>query len=903
DYTVMGDTVNLASRLESLAKNGEIYVSPYTYNMSRGSFEFKALDPIEVKGKREPVPVYHVLRTKPKPESMRGIAGLNAPLVGRTQEYEQLKQRLDDHINGKGQVITLVNEAGFGKSRMSRELKQYIREKGVGIVEGACFAYSQSTGYYIVTEMLKNLFSIDADDLEEAIAEKVLEGVPQLLGEPPGQMSRRSREIVPFIGYLLSVNLGKEFQEKVVHLDPQELKNSTFMALKTLFEGMAEQRPTLLLFDDLHWADPTSLDFISFLMESTHKFPLLVLCIYRPEKDHRCWRLGAIARQICPDRFTEMIFKKLTLDETDRLVRALLNMQDIPESILKVIRERADGVPFYIEEVLRTLLENGTIRQVGDHWEFSDSLDGIEIPGNIHGIIAARIDRLDKDLKEVLQAASAIGVTFSYNILETVTGHRDNLDQLLDKLQNLELIHESKAFPEREYRFKNYFTQEATYNNLLLKSRRELHKTIAETIEAIHRPRLDEQVELLAFHYTRAEEWVKAFRFTVDTGWKAKSVYANEEALQALTSALDIYTSRELPVNLYVLKMYHGLGDVHDLMGNYAKAVEYYEEGAKLSQSRQEQANLFRKVGRTYEKRGDIQTAMTYYNQGFDLLKGEPETAELGLLYMNAGWVHNRKGEYEKAVEFNEKALEILEKTNDLAEVSRAHNNLAVIYEYKGAWKEALDHNQKSIEIMERIGDLKQLGWYYTSLGLLNWKIGNLKDAKTYHKQSLELMEKVRYPYGISAAYLNLGTVCVEDNDLDTALDYLQRSLALHLGLNIEGRLCKNYQSLADLFIRKGDLSKAEEYCQKAMEIATRARYRLDEALIYGLLGRMEAQRNGNADDYFRKSIEMFSQLKRDYERGKVLKEFGKWKLSQEEIEEGNRYLEESEKILEAIGL
>lgn len=901
DYTVMGDTVNLASRLESAAANGEIFVSQYTYNLARNLFDFEALTPMEIKGKREPVPVYKVLKLKSRRKTARELESFSAPMVGRTREFQQLMHCLEDLTNGEGQVITIQSDAGIGKSRFFAEFKARAREQGVTMVVGNCLSYGHSIAYSVFLDAMKAILGIEEEDLEENVRQRIMEGIPRLMGEEPQPLSDRARDIIPYIGKLFSVDFDGELGQKVRYLDPQQLMEMTFLALRKLLVGMALQRPLILALEDLHWADNTSLDLISYLMEAAAEVPLLLMCLYRPEKGRRCLHIGDMARAKCSDRYTEFDIEKLSPEEEVALIKALLEIDEVPPQILHTVQQKCAGNPFYIEEVLRTLIDQGAMKKVDGRWTITGDLEDIEIPDTVQGMIMSRIDRLVDSLKSVLQFASVVGRSFSTTILSRLIP--ENLDFLLDVLHDMDLIFESKAFPEREYSFKNAFTQEVTYNGLLLKRRKELHQKVADVIEELYHGRLEEYYEILAYHYSRAEAFLQASCYLFAAANKTKNMYANEVAINYFREAIEVMEKDPSHDASLLSSAYEGLGDVYELIGDYEKALSCFSKAASLNESRRATSEALRKIGRVHEKRGETDAAMESYEEAFASLGEDQASVEMARLCMNTGWLYGRKAQYDKAVDYCLRALKLLEGTDYLADIAQAHNNLAVLYEFKGDWEKAYQHNRMSIEIMEKIGDKRKLGAFYASIGLLSWKRGQLEEAEKHFQRNLSLMEQIGNKYGVAGAYLNLAQVKCDRNLLQESEELAQKCLNIHQELKAEGRLCSNYRLMGEIALKKGDLGQAETFLKEAEALAQRNNFKFDIAMIRHLQGRLETQKGNNPSPCFQESIEILSALKRTYELGTVLKSYGLYLTANQHPDEGNRCLQQAAAIFKELGI
>jgi len=586
EYSVMGDAVNLAARLEEVSERGEVLVGPDTYRLAAPLFEFESLEPVQVKGKAKPVAIYRVLAPRAEPGKVRGIAGLESPLVGRETEFRVLQEAVERLQAGVGGIVTLVGEAGLGKSRLVAELREKVPHQLPSLalqwVEGRCLSYGTSIAYLLWLDVLRALMGVTAEDSPVAV-HKVLREQMQAL------CPQRFEIIYPYLGRLLSLPLGAKDEATLRDLEGERLKMGTFQAVENLIEGAARRCPVIVVCEDLHWADPTSIELLEQLLPLTERIPLLLICIFRPEKEHGCWRIRETAAQIYSDRHTDLRLDPLSAIESGMLVGNLLQVEALPQELWERILSRAEGNPFYVEELIRSLIDDGAIvcNEATGRWVATRDVADIAIPDTLHGVLMARIDRLQEETKRVLQLASVIGRLFFYRILAEIAREERQLDTHLLTLQREEMIRERARGPELEYIFKHQLTQEAAYNGLLKKERRAFHRQVAEALERRFPERVTEQVGLLAYHWERAEDVEKATRYLLRAGDQARLAYTHAEAID--------YYERALA---------------------FLKKQEEHERAARTSM----------KLGLTYHNAFDFQRSRQAYEEGFVLWQQAGET-------------------------------------------------------------------------------------------------------------------------------------------------------------------------------------------------------------------------------------------------------------------------------------
>jgi class 3 adenylate cyclase/predicted ATPase len=537
DFVVTGDAVNLASRLQNAAEPGTVLVSAETAKLAAHAFEIVDLGAIQIKGKAEPVQVFRVVSPRATPAKLRGVAGLESPLVGRQAEMEALRHVVDRLQHGIGGIITIAGEAGIGKSRLVAELcKQMPYGPGEASspveprwVEGRCLSYGSSIAYLPWLGILRTLMGVSADEAPAAVAGALRSFVHSVCAD-------RFDDVYPYLVQMMSLPLEDEYKQALVRLAGQELRQHTFMAVTTIITCMAEQQPLVMVLEDLHWSDATSLALLELLLASIVSAPLLIIAVFRPDKEHGSWRL----RHIAAEQHTDLLLDPLTSSDCQRLVDNLLRAGALPEELSRCILARAEGNPFYVEEIIRALLDEGVLvpdPEAGG-WRVTRDVEEIAIPDTLQGVLLARIDRLPRDTKRVLQMASVIGRNFLYRLLQAIGKQERGLDNHLLRLQLEEMVRERTRLPELEYIFKHELTREAAYNGILKRKRLLFHRQIAEAIERLFPDRVEEQLGLLAYHWELAGDAEKAVGYLLRAAQRDVRQFANQEAITHFTRGL-----------------------------------------------------------------------------------------------------------------------------------------------------------------------------------------------------------------------------------------------------------------------------------------------------------------------------------------------------------------------------
>jgi len=427
EYTALGDAVNVAARMQSSAEPGTVLITDRTARLITGTFDLEDLGEIEVKGKTEPIHSFRVLGLRSVPESRRGLqaVGLSSPLVGRDAELTSMRALFEVVRAGRGRLAVIIGEPGIGKSRLLAELRSTIGaspppagdETAALWVEGRCASFGRTVPYHLVLELLRSMLAIPFGGAEAETRELLDSRLQALLGD-------EAADIAQYIAHLLSLPLSREEADRL-QLDPDSMQGRYVASLLRIARGLTvapggTTRPVVFVAEDIHWADPASVDVLLKLMPLLTGLPLLQLFAGRGETDAPGWRLVAQARAVFADALAEIRLSPLSEEDSRGLVANLLEIESLPTQVRDSILARAEGNPFFVEEVIRMLIERGAIVRSGERWVANDSIIGVEIPETLHGLLLARIDQLPESAKRSLRVASVIGRQFPVRVLERV---------------------------------------------------------------------------------------------------------------------------------------------------------------------------------------------------------------------------------------------------------------------------------------------------------------------------------------------------------------------------------------------------------------------------------------------------------------------------------------------------
>jgi len=440
--------------------------------------------------------------------------------------------------------VTLVGEAGVGKSRLTAELKALAGNPDEGQaaplwLEGRCLELGMQASYWPFLDLLQDHLGGATEDDGRTRGERIVTALRELV-DAGGLTEDRLEEIGPILGNLLSVKFGDAWDDRLKFADGQQIRHQTFMAVRDFLVALSRQRPVVVVLDDLHWGDSLSVDLISFLMEALPLAPILLLCIYRPEQEHPCWRISTIASRKLPDRLTEIRLRELTRQQSARLMDSLVRIENLPDPVTRAILDRAQGNPFFVEEVVRSLIDRDLVFQEDGIWRAREGIEDVAVPDSVHSVVLSRVDRLSDDLRRVLQGASVIGRMFRLRVLRAISEHESGVSDALWDLQDRDLVYQAHVTPEEEYSFRHVLAQEAVYQTILERRRADFHGQVGRALEALYQDDLEEYVEQLAHHYELGGDPAKAVEYLLRSASKATSLHARDEALAFLARAVDL---------------------------------------------------------------------------------------------------------------------------------------------------------------------------------------------------------------------------------------------------------------------------------------------------------------------------------------------------------------------------
>jgi class 3 adenylate cyclase/tetratricopeptide (TPR) repeat protein len=733
-YAVTGDTLNTAARLRSAAGPGEILLGADTRRFVAHTADLEPIPPLVLKGKARPVQAYRLRALRATGGSTRGLQqrGIASELVGRGPEIAALREALARLRQGRGGVLVVTGEPGLGKSRLLAEARSLPEAAEVLWLEGRTLSYSTDLSYWPFLQVLRQAAGIREGDPESAAWAGLEERLRSLFGADID-------EPLVYLATMLGLEITGELAERVRYLDAEAVRRQVFRTARRFFEALARERPLVLLIEDLHWVDASSAALVEHLLPLTAEAPLLLCWASRPE--------AAVARRLAeaaradPERhFAEIALQPLPRDAGDELLRGLLG-DALPPALRRAILDKADGNPFFVEEVIRGMIDAGAVVHERGVWRASPEAEAMTIPDTVQGVIMARIDRLDDDLKRTLRLASVVGRSFFMRVLKSIAEAEHAIEEGVSELAELELLRRKGAAPELEYMFRHVLVQETAYESIVKRRRRELHRRVCAAIEGLFADRLDEFHGLLAYHAARGEDWDRAQRYLLRAGDQAARLAADQEAL-----------------------------------AHYQQAVEVCERALGDRWDPRERAALDRRIGEALYRRGEFTEATQFLTAAL---------GRLGRAYPRSRAGVRRGIARHLARQFGRRQTPwLLRRGSEADTTARECGEIYLLL----AWIDyTLDQERLVLDALASLNEAEQAGdpvgtsRGMMAVGLLFGATGLHGLAGRYHAEGVRLGRQHRQPVALGQAYLGLGIHRYDTGDWDGCRSAMEQSRTTYL--------------------------------------------------------------------------------------------------------------------------
>lgn len=771
-YSVTGDTVNTAQRLQSLAAPGEVLVGPLTYRLTRHAFSYESLGDVALRGKAGSVLVHRLGGPLASPRAARGleVLGLSAPLIGRDVELQRMLASLDQACSGAAQLLRLVGEAGIGKSRLVNEFITRIgceeRFRNVTVRQAACSSLGEQP-YGAIGAVMRSAAGITRSDAPDEMRAKLAALLAEL-----GIAGDEAERLLPLLDHVLGLGDPNAILQ---HVEPEQLRRQILHAVCTIIERRLALSPLLIVVEDLHWADAVSLEALRFVMNRLERSRLMLVVTHRPALEND---------QLGSSRFSHTALRMSPLADTDgrRLLAALFGEDWASSSgaLPARILDRAGGNPLFIEEIVRGLIELGALMRDGQKWQIVTAEAAASIPDTIQAMLLARVDRLQQEVRRIAQEAAVIGPRFDATLLEAVTADPTRLEAGLDLLCDAEIIEKvagAGSLSSHCYRFTQTLLQDVIYQNLLMQRRTEMHGQIAAAFEACcgENPERLEDLTVLGHHFSLSAARERGAHYLREAGDRARMIYANDDALRFYEQALAALAAAEqTPLKL---QLGERIADLCGPTGRRELAREHYKtvlRAYRENDDRVAAARVLRKIGRLLWNAGKRDKAEARYAEATGLLDGANAPVEQAHLLQERGRLAFRTGDHARAASWADEALACARAvTGEVAsEVGRdaalataeALNTKGVALARLGRTREAVREVERSIEVAEA-ADLPAAACRgYTNLSVLYTTI-NPAQAMEVCRRGLETSQRIG-DLGFQARLLtNLAVACCTFTD------------------------------------------------------------------------------------------------------------------------------------------
>jgi class 3 adenylate cyclase/tetratricopeptide (TPR) repeat protein len=837
EYSVIGDGVNLAARLEKVATARQCVIGENTYRQVKGKIRLKRLKPVMVKGKSKPQNVYLILGRQME-EKEGGLRAGSVKLVGRMAEMEAVKQAIAEAKQGHGRVAAISGEPGIGKSRLAKELELLARDEGFRFAKGKCYSYATSVAYLPFIRQLNILFEVGEKDTAIQKKEKIQERLHAL----------DMNDYEPFLGSLLGVHYAE-----AEDLDPEKRKRKTFEGIGLVFDRIAARQPLALAFEDLQWGDSLSQELLEQIVEHMADKPLLICCDYRPEL-----ALPFIAKAYVANLF----LPKLDSREVFQMASALAGTADVSDQVLEKLMERTEGNPLFIEEVTRHLISRRLVRREGENLLPGKRFGKMTLPSTIAGVVLGRIDKLPEEHRRVLQYAAVVGKEFDRDVLENLSkAAPESIQNSLDTLEHFEgLLYGKHVEGRKIYEFNSTTTHEAAYGTLLKTRRRELHGRVGQSLERTYKEDLDPHLEDLAHHYYNSAFEDKAVQYLHKAGDKARGLYANNEALDYYGKGIGVLKKAggSKANVLEKAELMWAEGSILRLIGKMEEALRKCKQAAKLADSvgdMQKSHKYQLSAGIIHHVMGDIGSTLKLLQRVIGEAEKFRDTRTLITAYTNLSNLELRAGNPKKALEGFEKALTLCEEIGEKKEMARINGNLGQLHEMMGEPLKAVERYNITLDISKEIKYLEGVAHINNLIGNSMMMMGNMDEAYSHFNESRGVAIKIGDKMVETLSSVSLGVINAIMGNTDKALEFFKSSLEGAVSLNDRNQQITITNNIGCIYQQWGVMGKAVDNHTRGLDMAKEVDNKVEE---------IEIERNLALDlclqAYYKGSLSRFEQ-------------------------------------------
>jgi len=637
-----------------------------------------------------------------------------------------------------------------------RELRESEACDDVLWLEGRCISIGQTVSFWPFIDIMREYLGISGEDSEKQITDKLIGSMQDLFG-------KEADNIIPYVGHMLSVKLSEKYQEFIRYAAPEQIRHQTLLRVRDVFVALARRKPLILVLEDLHWADDLSLDLLWILMDELIAAPMVILCVHRPEQEHRSWQIDTFASSKHIELYTRIWLRPLTAEQSHEMVRSLLDIDNLPADVENSILHKAEGNPFFVEEVVRWMMEHDFIFRENDRWKAKPEVSELVVPDTVQSLILSRIDRLQDEVKYILQCASVIGRVFQHRLLDYISHQGEELEQNISQLESNQLVYKEKIIPELEYAFKHALTQETTYHGLLTRQRNAFHELVGQGIEKLYQEQLEEYYEQLAYHYSKSSNREKALDYLIRAGQKASGRYANDDALRYYHDALDLVETVEEQDRVLELrgKLYLSLYRGKEAVSDYQTLLDHAQETGDLKAEFEATLGLasgYYSVA--FDDAESIPTTQNLYQQAYDLACELGDKSVIARALNPTVHLMDFSPEYREQATANvEEALKLSQEILNEDIIIDSRISRIRVYQNRG---DTAEEGEELVKLLKARNDMIKLKELYFQLTIVNINLGNFYRVVECSELAIQLAKElgvlsIQYSTRKAFAFLKLG--------------------------------------------------------------------------------------------------------------------------------------------------
>ncbi len=921
EYTVMGDQVNLTARLMSVSEPGEILIGESTSKHLEPNVILDEKPAIQVKGKSKKVQRFSLVNIEEKDSS---YIETSIPFTGREIELQLVRESIESVNQGQFESLLIRGNSGIGKTRFMQEIAVIASENDYNDLSSFSQSFNKNMPYNAWLKVFNSIFNIEPHmDPNESVCVDLVKHA----------LNKINAEVwAPLFGSILNLNIPESQMTRI--LDAKVRRQKIFDLTIDLLSHYAAPKPLLIRFDDVQWADPVSIDLIQHVIKEVPKNPILLIFAQRMDEGMYDWA--------DVNNLTEITLTELPDHACIQIAKDVVGKNELSEPVIELVLEKSAGNPLFIQEIMRTVKEKGFITEkTEDQLLESEELKEIEIPDSIHGLIISRVDRLPIDLRYLLQQASINGAEFSLSFLEGAFGLDTDREQLkpgVDQLVETGVIENLETDP-LTYRFHHLTTRDVVYETISFRDRRRMHIQCGDYLEKNPDIAGGDRIDLLAFHFFEGQSWDKAVEYNVLAGERAKTMFANESAIDAYSKVVEAVSVGEISEELLsiICSSKESLGEVFTLVGRYEDALENYnfafenlcgEDDEFMLQIRQ--ADLCRKIAEVYERQSEHEDAFSWIESGLDVVDLDAPTVERAKLYLLGAGLYHRKGENDQAAEWIAESIKISEalysdeaiqaqaqafylrgaiqlrtgnlslavesceksrqlylEIQDVIGEARASNNLGIALTDLGNWDEATRALEKSLEINQEIGNIHEEGFVANNLGNIYLYKGDWERALQLFRQSNRIWKRIGALLPDAVTLSNQAQAHIYLENWSEADHLLTQAAAIFKQVGSEDFTPEVERRIGELKYKTGDIESAKDYLESSLQKAKGQKAQLEIGLTARVFGEVYLN-EGNLDQartYLEQSLDILAEIGSDHESARTLVPYARLLSQQDDVE------------------